>query len=55
MRDRAFSAEGIHGQFLYVNPIEKVVIVLWSAQAKPLGGAVVDEWAFFEAVVDALK
>jgi len=54
-RDRAFSAEGIHGQFLYVNPATKVVIVVWSAQSKPLGGAVVSDWAFFEAVADALR
>jgi CubicO group peptidase (beta-lactamase class C family) len=54
-RDRAFSADGIHGQFIYINPAAKVVIVLWSAQPKPTGGAVVDEWAFFEAVVRLLK
>lgn len=54
-RDGAFSAEGIHGQFLYVNPAAKVVIVVWSAQPKPLGGAVVNDWAFFEAVADLLR
>ena len=54
-RDHAFSAEGIHGQFIYINPGAKVVIVVWSAQPRPTGGAVIDEWAFFEAVVAALK
>lgn len=54
-RDGAFSAEGIHGQFLYVNPAAKVVIVVWSTQPKPLGGAVVNDWAFFEAVADLLR
>ncbi|MDH4292872.1 MAG: serine hydrolase, partial [Betaproteobacteria bacterium] len=54
-RDGAYSAEGIHGQFLYVNPAANVVIVVWGAQPKPLGGAVVDDWSFFEAVVDALR
>jgi len=54
-RDGAYSAEGIHGQFLYVNPAANVVIVVWSAQPKPLGGAVIDDWSFFEAVVDALR
>ncbi|MGA0024142.1 MAG: serine hydrolase domain-containing protein [Burkholderiales bacterium] len=54
-RDRAFSAEGIHGQFLYINPAAKTVIVVWSAQPKPLGGAVIDDWTFFEAVVYALR
>lgn len=54
-RERAFSAEGIHGQFLYVNPATKIVIVVWSAQPKPLGGAVINDWVFFEAVSDALR
>ena len=54
-RDGAYSAEGIHGQFLYVNPAAKVVIVVWSAQPKPLGGAVINDWTFFEAVIDALR
>lgn len=53
-RDRAFSAEGIHGQFIYVNPAARVVIVVWSAQPRPTGGAVVDDHAFFAAVVAAL-
>lgn len=54
-RDRAYSAEGIHGQFLYVNPAAKVVIVVWSAQSKPLGGAVISDWSFFDAVAAALR
>ncbi len=54
-RDGAFSAEGIHGQFLYVNPAAKIVIVVWSAQPKPLGGAVIDDWSFFDAVTEALR
>jgi len=54
-RDRAFSAVGIHGQYVYVNPAARVVIVVWSAQPKPTGGAVIDEDAFFAAVVAALR
>ncbi|MDH3206584.1 MAG: beta-lactamase family protein [Gemmatimonadota bacterium] len=54
-RDGAFSGEGIHGQFLYINPAVNVVIVIWSARPLPSGGAVVDEWAFFSAVSDALR
>jgi len=54
-RDGAFSGEGIHGQFLYINPAVDLVIVIWSARPQPSGGAVVDEWAFFEAVADALR
>jgi len=51
----AYAAEGIYGQWIYVNPGAHVVIVVWSAQAKPTGAAVVDDWAFFDAVVSALK
>ena len=51
----AYAAEGIYGQWIYVNPRAHVVIVVWSAQAKPTGAAVVDDWAFFDAVVSALK
>jgi hypothetical protein len=53
-RDGAFSAQGIHGQYLYLNPAHQVVIVAWGAQPKPLGGALADEDAFFDAVVEAL-
>ena len=51
--DRAFAAEGIHGQYLYINPAKRVVIVVLSAQPKPLGGAPIDDWSFFDAVVRA--
>lgn len=53
-RDQAFEGSGIFGQHLYINPAARVVIVVWGAQTKPLGGAVVDDWTFFEAVVRAL-
>lgn len=54
-RHRAYAAFGIYGQELYVNPAERVVIVTWGAQAKPTGAEVIDSWAFFDAVVDALR
>jgi CubicO group peptidase (beta-lactamase class C family) len=53
--DRAFSAQGIHGQFVYINPAQRVVIVVWSAQPKPTGGAVIDDEVVFDAVVRALR
>jgi len=31
MHDGAFTAEGIYGQFIYINPAEQVVAVVWSA------------------------
>lgn len=53
--DGAFQAQGIHGQNIYVNQKERVVIVTWGAQSKPTGLAVVPTAAFFDAVVAALK
>jgi CubicO group peptidase (beta-lactamase class C family) len=54
-RDQAYQAEGIHGQFIYINPAVNVVIVLWSARPQPTGGQVVRESRFFEAVADSLR
>ncbi len=54
-RDSAYSAIGIYGQYLYINPAAQVVIVVWAAQPSPTGGEVIDDWAFFGAVVDALR
>jgi hypothetical protein len=54
-RDAAYAAIGIHGQYLYVNPVTRVVIVVWGAQPKPAGGAVFDSWNFFSAVSAALR
>jgi hypothetical protein len=55
-RDRAFSAEGIFGQFIYVNPAARVVIVVWSAWPKPTEGVTFGwDWSFFEVVVAALR
>jgi CubicO group peptidase (beta-lactamase class C family) len=54
-RDGAFAGLGIYGQALYINPAARVVIVVWSAQPKPTGAGVVDDWQFFDAVVAALK
>lgn len=51
----AFSAEGIFGQAIYINPREQVVIVQWSAQTRPTGGEVVSNDDFFGAVALALR
>lgn len=55
IHDGAFQAEGIFGQHLYINRKEKVVIVVLSARPKPTGSTVVNDQAFFGAVVKALK
>ena len=53
--DGAFRAYGIFGQSIYINPSEQTVIVVWSAQAKPTGSALVSDDAFFRAVIAALR
>jgi CubicO group peptidase (beta-lactamase class C family) len=53
--DGAFQAIGIFGQHLYINRREKVVIVVWSARPKPTGSTVIEDGAFFGAVVKALR
>ena len=54
-QDSAYSARGLYGQRLYVNPAARVVIVVWAAHLTIPRGEVVNDWAFFDAVVDALK
>jgi CubicO group peptidase (beta-lactamase class C family) len=51
----AFYAIGIFGQFMYINPREKLAIVVLSAWSKPVGPAVhLSDVAFFAAVARAL-
>ncbi|TVR34673.1 MAG: class C beta-lactamase-related serine hydrolase [Balneolaceae bacterium] len=54
-RDGAFSADGIFGQTIYLNPAENVAIVVWSAWPHPTQSGKFDfDWSLFEAVVDSL-
>ena len=55
VHEGAFLAEGIFGQFIYVNPAAKVVIVVWSARPKPTGTDTISDEDFFAAVVKALR
>ncbi|HKX55024.1 MAG TPA: hypothetical protein VJN01_02940, partial [Xanthomonadales bacterium] len=50
----AFSARGLFGQYIYINPLERVVIVVWSARPKPLHSEVIADNDFFNAAVAAL-
>jgi len=52
----AFEAEGIFGQFMYINPREHLVVVVLSARSKPDDESRVDldDDAFFSAVAQAL-
>jgi len=55
MNEGAFQAEGIFGQHLYINPREKLVIVVLSARPKPnKARSPVADAPFFAAVAQAL-
>ena len=51
----AFEALGIYGQHIYVNPKERVVIVVWSALPKPTGTEPIVDADFFAAAAAALR
>ncbi len=50
----AFLAEGIFGQFLYINPREQVVIVAWGARSKPEGMDIINDQDAFAAIAHSL-
>jgi len=51
----AFEAVGIFGQHLYINPAEKLVIVVLSARPKPDSSAhILDDVSFFAAIAKSL-
>jgi CubicO group peptidase (beta-lactamase class C family) len=50
----AFRAGGAYGQSIYLNPRERIVIVVWSARPKPVGSDTFDDNEFFAGVVNAL-
>jgi len=52
-RDAAYSARGIFGQYIYINPRQRIVIVVWSARSKPKGAEVIADNDFFNAVVQS--
>ena len=51
----AFEAVGIFGQHIYINPAVHLVIVIWGAQTLPTGGAIIDDWKFFDAVAEQMN
>lgn len=55
IHEDAYQAVGIFGQFIYVNPREDVVIVVWSARPKPGGRDTIPDDDFFAAMTEALR
>ena len=55
INDGAYSAIGMQGQNIYINPANKVVIVTFGAQPKPVRRDLIAPLAFFDAVVAELK
>lgn len=51
----AFAAQGIFGQWIYINPREQVVIVQLSAQTRPTGGDLVTPEDCFAAMTGHLR
>ncbi|HTM81401.1 serine hydrolase [Asticcacaulis sp.] len=52
--DGAYSARGIFGQYIYVNPRRKILITVLSSRAKPKGAEAILDNDFFNATVRAL-
>ena len=54
VHEGAFMGRGIFGQAMYLNPKEKVIVVVLSARPKPTGMDVINDQDFYAAVVKAL-
>ena len=52
---KAFQGVGIFGQYLYIHPEERVVIVVQSARQTPTSSTVISDQRFFDEVVRALR
>jgi CubicO group peptidase (beta-lactamase class C family) len=54
LADGAFSARGIFGQYVYINPKRDLLIAVLSSRAKPRGSEVILDNDFFNSAVEAL-
>jgi CubicO group peptidase (beta-lactamase class C family) len=52
--DGAFSARGIFGQYLYINPAKELIIGVLSSRAKPKGSEAILDNDFFNSAAEAL-
>ncbi|WP_166839238.1 serine hydrolase domain-containing protein [Rheinheimera pleomorphica] len=50
LHGNSYAAEGIFGQYLFVDPDKQLVVAMWSAQSKPLYRAGLNEYAFLQAL-----
>jgi CubicO group peptidase (beta-lactamase class C family) len=55
LQDHAYAAVGLLGQNIYIDPVQKVVIVTFAAQPRPLNKDAINPMVFFDAVVDTLR
>ncbi|WP_157956872.1 serine hydrolase domain-containing protein [Salinicola aestuarinus] len=53
-RDGAYTARGIHGQYVYINPARELVIVQHAAAPKPKFRMVIEPMTFFDAIAARL-
>lgn len=51
-----FTAVGLFGQYIFINPVEKLIMIQWSAYPEPeIYAPAVESAAFFNAISDALN
>lgn len=50
MHGNSYAAEGIFGQYVFVDPDKQLVVVMLSAQAKPMNRAGLNEYQFLQAL-----
>ena len=53
--DRAYSARGIFGQYIYINPATDLVVVVLSARSKPKGAEAIPDNDFFNSVAAQIR
>ena len=50
LHGRSYAAEGIFGQYVFVDPDKDLVVAMWGAQPKPIGRAGLNEYRFLQAL-----
>jgi len=55
MHGNSYAAEGIFGQYVFIDPDKQLVVAMWSAQSKPLHRAGLNEYRFLQALSDHVK